>query len=123
MVWDKPRIIEELRRVSRRGLDLSYNSLARKKQSLVSAAAYHFGSYRSAVEQAGIAYADVTRRPRWTRQNIIASIKSARRRGHDLHWAAVTKRGDLTDSHKKRFLGENAQRFYGFKTSFLRVAA
>ena len=36
---------------------------------------------------------------------------------------AVTKRSDLTDSHKKRFLGENAQRFYGFKTSFMRVAA
>jgi len=94
MVWDKPRILQELRRLHHARQNLSYTGLARKKQSLVSAAAYHFGSYRSAVEQAGIAYADVTRRPRWTRQNIIASIKSARRRGHDLHWAAVTKRGD-----------------------------
>ena len=29
----------------------------------------------------------------------------------------------LTDSQKKRFLSENAQRFYGFKTSFVSVAA
>src|SRR5437899_6316112 len=94
MVWDKPRIIDELRRLSRRGLDLSYNSLARKKQSLVSAAAYHFGSYRRAIEGAGIDYAEVIRRPRWTKQSIIRLIKDARRKGVDLHWSAVTKRRD-----------------------------
>jgi len=94
MVWDKPRIIEELRRYSRRGGDLSYNSLARKKQSLVSAAAYHFGSYRRAIEDAGIDYAEVVRRPRWTKQSIIRLIKDARRKGIDLHWSAVTRRRD-----------------------------
>jgi hypothetical protein len=63
-------------------------------QALVSAAAYHFKSYRRAVEQAGIDYATVLRRPRWTRGKIIALIKSARRRGEELHWSAVTRRRD-----------------------------
>ena len=94
MVWDKPRIIDELRRLNRRGSDLSYNSLATRKQSLVSAAAYHFGAYRRAVEAAGIPYDSVIRRPRWTKQTIIRLIKDAKRKGDDLHWSAVTRRGD-----------------------------
>src|SRR5437762_8527879 len=94
MVWDKPRIKAELKRLYRGGANLSYNALAKRKQSLVSAAAYHFGSYRAAVESADISYAQVTRRPRWTKQNIIRLIKQARRKGEDLHWSAVTRRRD-----------------------------
>lgn len=94
MVWDKPRIKSELKKLHRAGANLSYNALAKKKQSLVSAAAYHFGSYRSAVEAAGIDYADVTRRPRWSKPLIIRLIKEARKKGEDLHWSAVTKRRD-----------------------------
>ncbi|HYO11290.1 MAG TPA: hypothetical protein VER17_20160 [Tepidisphaeraceae bacterium] len=94
MVWDKPRIKAELKRLYRGGANLSYNALARKSQALVSAAAYHYGSYRSAVEAAGIDYAAVTRRPRWTKPAIIQLIKQARRKGEDLHWSAVTKRRD-----------------------------
>src|SRR5690349_6637863 len=94
MVWDKPRILEALQRLHKRKQDLSYNGLAKRMQSLVSAAAYHFGSYRKAVEKAGIDYAAITRRPRWTKQQIISEIKEARRRGVDLHWSAVTQRRD-----------------------------
>src|SRR5947209_5801699 len=92
--WDKPRIIKALRQLYKKGAELSYNRLAKRQQSLVSAAAYHFGSYRTAVEKAGIDYAAVTRRPRWTKQAIITLIKQARRSGQDLHWSAVTKRRD-----------------------------
>jgi len=94
MVWSKARILQELRRLNKNGKDLSYNAMAVRRQSLVSAAAYHMGSYRRAVELAGIDYAAVTRRPRWTRARIIALIKAARRRGEDLHWSAVTRRRD-----------------------------
>src|SRR5215217_2276312 len=94
MVWDRPRIKAELKRLYRAGQNLSYNALAKRKQSLVSAAAYHFGSYRSAIEAAAIDYADVSRRPRWTKQAIIRLIKQARRDGQDLHWSAVTRRRD-----------------------------
>jgi hypothetical protein len=94
MVWDKPRIKSQLKRLHRAGANLSYNALARKSQSLVSAAAYHFGSYRKAVEKAGIDYDTVLRRPRWTKQGIITLIKNAKRRGTDLHWSAVTRRRD-----------------------------
>lgn len=94
MIWDKDQVVQSLRKLHRTGADLSYNALARRRQSLVSAAAYHFGSYRKAVEKAGIDYAIVTRRPRWTKQAIIDQIKHARRRDEDLHWSAVTNRRD-----------------------------
>jgi hypothetical protein len=96
MVWTRGKILRELRRLHRAGHDLSYNHLAKTKQSLVSAAAYHWGAYRRAVEEAGIEYGAILRRPRWTKVAIIRLIKEARRRGADLHWSAVTQaRGEL----------------------------
>src|SRR4051812_14868541 len=92
--WDKVDILQALKKLHKEGRDLSYTQLAKKMQPLVSAAAYHFGSYRAAVERAGIAYAEVVRRPRWTKPQIIKLIKQAKRAGADLHWSAVTKRGD-----------------------------
>jgi len=92
--WTTQQIIRMLRERYARGKDISYNSLARSQQSLLSAAAYHFGSYRKAVARSGINYEDVRRRPRWTKPAIIRLIKGARRRGEDLHWSAVTTRRD-----------------------------
>jgi len=94
MVWSKPEIIKAIKKAHKAGRDLSYNALAKRQQSLVSAAAYHFGSYRRAVEAAGIDYSEVVRRPRWNKPLIIRLIKAAKRRGDDLHWSAVTKRRD-----------------------------
>jgi hypothetical protein len=94
MVWDKARILQTIRKLHKSGADLSYNVMATKNQSLVSAAAYHFNSYRKAVEKAGIDYATVVRRPCWDRTIIIGLLKSAKRNGDDLHWSAVTRRRD-----------------------------
>jgi hypothetical protein len=92
--WDSQRIVKTLRQLHHQGNDISYTGLSRSQQALVSAAAYHFGSYRKAIQAAGLIYSELTRRPRWTRAAIIAAIKTARRAGHDLHWGAVVARGD-----------------------------
>jgi hypothetical protein len=94
MIWDKPKILAKIKQLHRAGRDLSYNAMCRRMQSLVSAAAYHFGSYRDAVVHAGIDYAVITRRPRWTRKGIIQLIKQGRRKGEELHWSAVIQRRD-----------------------------
>jgi hypothetical protein len=94
MIWDKDSVLRALRKLHKGGNPLSYNALAKTHQSLVSAAAYHFGSYRKAVEKSGIDYGEITRRPRWSKTTIITLIKKARRDGDDLHWSAVTGRGD-----------------------------
>jgi hypothetical protein len=94
MIWTKERIVAELKSLFKKGADLSYNKLARRNQALVSAAAYHFKSYRMAIEKAGIDYVEIARRPRWTKQRVIALIKQARRKNQDLNWASVTRRRD-----------------------------
>ncbi|HEV7298979.1 MAG TPA: hypothetical protein VGN72_06395 [Tepidisphaeraceae bacterium] len=94
MVWNKASIIQTLRKLHKQGVDLSYNRLAKRQQAIVSASAYHFGSYRRAVEKAGLDYAEIIRRPRWTRQAIITQIKKGKRDGHDLNWSSITKRRD-----------------------------
>jgi hypothetical protein len=94
MVWTKDTIQRALRRQYRAKADLSYNSMAKQMQSLVSAAAYHFGSYRNAVVKAGINYDDIVRRPRWTKAMIIQLIKQARRKHEDLNWSSASKRRD-----------------------------
>lgn len=94
MIWNQDHILSELAGLHRAGQDLSYNRLSRANQSLVSAAAYHFGSYRDAVTAAGIDYAEVSLRPRWTKENVVDAIRSARSRGDDLNWSSVTRRGD-----------------------------
>lgn len=94
MHWTKEEIVKAVKKLYAQGRDLSYNAMAKRQQALVSAAAYHFGSYRGAVEKAGVDYAEVVRRPRWTRQKIITLIKAARRKEEDLHWSAVTQRRD-----------------------------
>lgn len=94
MLWHKPGILSELRRLHKAGKALSYNAVCRSNQALLSASAYHFKSYRRAVEAAGIDYLRVLRRPRWTRQRIITLIKSARRAGESLNWLSVTRRRD-----------------------------
>lgn len=93
-MWNKESIIKAIRAARRARQNISYNAMAAKKQALVSAAAYHFGSYRQAVEKAGIDYDEVMRRPRWSKPLIIRLIKQARRSGEDLHWLAVSKRRD-----------------------------
>src|SRR5258705_11046263 len=93
-VWDKESILQTLRTLHRQGKDISYNRLAKKMQSLVSAGAYHFGSYRKAVERAGIDYAEMARRPRRPKPLIIQRIKQAKRKANDLHCSAVSRRRD-----------------------------
>lgn len=80
--------------MARKGQSLAYVALSKRKQSLVSAASYHFGSYRAAVEKAGVPYVQHLQRPRWTKQTVIAEIKRAKRAGRDLHWGAVTRKRD-----------------------------
>jgi len=94
MKWDKPRILQRLKKLYRGGQQLSYTQLAKREQALLSAASYHFGAYRKALEKAGIEYASIVQRPRWTKQRIIGLIKQAKRKGDDLHWGAVTRRRD-----------------------------
>jgi hypothetical protein len=94
MAWAPDEILAKLKQLHKAGKDISYNALSKTMQPLVSAAAYHFGTYRDAIEKAGIDYLDVSRRPRWSRDRVIEVIRKAHKDGEELNWASVTARRD-----------------------------
>jgi hypothetical protein len=89
--WDRQRIAGELKRLHRDGQDICSRQLRESHPQLHSAAIHHFGSYRAAIEAAGIDYADVSHIParHWSREAIIEELQ--RRRGQPLHQAAMER--------------------------------
>lgn len=92
--WTPQSITAALRKVRRRqGLTaLSWRALARKDRSLLSAATYHYGSLAAALRSAGVQPAAASRKPIWTKDRVIQTLKAARRRGTDLSWSAAIRR-------------------------------
>ncbi len=90
--WNKQKIVRRIQALHEKGEDLSYNRMARRRQGLLAAANYHFGSWGKAVEAAGLDYAGEVRKiPKWTSEKILESIKAAYEAGEDLSWTSVTK--------------------------------
>lgn len=92
--WDSSQILRVIRRYHREGRDLSYAAMCREDQALVSASNHYFGSYRLAVNAAGINYERYRRKPRWTRDRVIRSIRKAVYAKVDLNWSSVSIRRD-----------------------------
>jgi hypothetical protein len=90
--WNKEKIKRTIQNLHQKGHDLSYNALSDETQKLLSAASYHFGSWKEAVEAAGIDYeSDVRKVPKWTRKKIIDTIREAEKRGVDLCWTNISR--------------------------------
>lgn len=108
--WHRNAILEMIRTLFSSGADISYNALAKRNQALVSAANYHFGSYRRAVMMAGLDYADIAKKPKWTSVKVIDLVRRARQSGEALNWRAISRRRDdlrraAAAAVKKRLFG------------------
>lgn len=75
--WDEARVIGDIRELHQAGKSVAYKQVPTK---LVDAALYYCGSWREAVELAGIDYASIRRSsPAWTPEKILASLRAASR--------------------------------------------
>ncbi len=86
-VWTKDRLIEEIKSLHREGVDLSPTAIQQTHSALFSSARSrsHFGSWRGAIEAAGLDYDDLKRvKQRWNREEILARIREMHAQGHDL---------------------------------------
>jgi molybdenum-dependent DNA-binding transcriptional regulator ModE len=94
MNWDAKTIKAELRRRHRRGDDLSQTGI--RGDPIFSACFRHFGSYRKAVEEAGIDYQTVWRRrfTKWNCGSVVRELKKRARGGEDV-WSRGLR---VTDS-------------------------
>lgn len=86
-VWTKDKLIVEIKKLHREGVDLSPTSIQRTHSALFSSArsSSHFGSWRTAMEAAGFDYDNFKRvKQRWTREEILERIREMSTQGHDL---------------------------------------
>jgi hypothetical protein len=86
-VWTKDKLIAEIKRLYNEGVDLSPTAIQESNSALFSSARSrsHFGSWRAAIEAAGLDYDDLKRvKQRWNREEILTRIREMHAQGHDL---------------------------------------
>ena len=104
--WSREGIVRELRRLRRAGEPMHPAAIGRDRPELVVAAYRYFGTYRKAVEAAGLDYTTVRLRPQrtWDRKRVIAEIRRLKAEGRGL-WARAVRTTDpyLTRAAKDHF--------------------
>jgi DNA-binding XRE family transcriptional regulator len=75
--WTAERVIQEIKDAHGRGADLSDNTVDALRPDLYGAAHTHFGSWRAAVEAAGLDPEKVRRTNTWSREKLIATAQRA----------------------------------------------
>ena len=86
-VWTKEKLLAEIKRLHDEDVDLSPTSVQKTHSALFSSARSrsHFGSWRTAIEEAGLNYDDLKRvKQRWNRDEILIRIREMHSQGHDL---------------------------------------
>src|SRR5262249_47928802 len=76
------------------GEDLNYATIAQAQVALLRAATRYFGSWRTAVEFAGVEYSDLRKYRMWTKERILDRIKELHAKGEDLSWRHVSTEVD-----------------------------
>lgn len=79
--WDEDAILDEIRRLKESGADLSSKTMDETANPLIATARRRFGNWGNAVERAGIDYAAIRRRRRWTKDQIIDGIRELKDKG------------------------------------------
>jgi len=83
--WSRKMIVEKIRDMEKKGAKLNHAAAAQKDRNLVAAAMRHFGSWRAALEAAGINYKDVCGTTlNWTEDDVSGEIKRLNVDGADL---------------------------------------
>lgn len=97
-VWTQERVTIEIRDLNGKGVDLRHGAVQEQYKRLVSAAIRYFGSWRAAVEAAGVNYEDLRKSSeqsrlekigKWSDERILADIRDLQARGEDLRAVVV----------------------------------
>jgi len=72
------------------GVNLNYAQIAHDQVALLRAATRYFGSWRAAIEYAGLNYDDIRMYKSWTKPRILERIRELHSMGEDLSWRHVS---------------------------------
>ena len=76
------------------GGNLNYADIAQNEVALLRAATRYFGSWRAAVDFAGLKYEDVRKYKTWSKERILERIHELHSKGEDLSWRHVSTQVD-----------------------------
>jgi hypothetical protein len=86
--WSRDRILERIRELHSKGEDLSWRHVSTQVDPQLAAAATkrkHFGSWRNAIQAAGLKYSDIRRYREWDEKAVIDRLKQLHSEGRDLN--------------------------------------
>ncbi len=108
--WTRDKIVAEIRHLHEQGVDLSPTGIRQTHGPLFSSARSrsHFGSWRAAIEAAGLDYSIIKRGEQiWSREHIVKALREAHAQGEDLLSVSFKNR------HKKLYSAACAKRYFG----------
>jgi hypothetical protein len=86
--WNRERIVERIRELYAKGEDLSWRHVSLKLDPSVAAAATkknHFGSWRAALEAAGLDYDAIRRYRDWSDEEVLRKVRDLYAQGENLN--------------------------------------
>ncbi len=105
--WSRERIIERIRELHAKGVDLSWRHISTQVDPQLAAAATktkHFGSWRAAIEAAGLSYSEVRRYQKWDDVTILRRLRELHAEGANLNAKAMEERDiTLITAARRRF--------------------
>ncbi len=90
LVWNRDTVMLEIARLHKQGVALNYGEMQRTHIRLLRAGMRYFGTWREAIEAAGINYEEVRRYQAWTDERIVEKIQEYHAKGLDLSWRHVS---------------------------------
>jgi len=99
--WTKGRIIAEIGRLSLAGKDISPETIGKSASGLYSAAKREFGSWNSALEQAGVA----SEEPEWDRNRVLEAVRELQDASEPLNYKHAYYRHPKLLRAAEKFLG------------------
>ncbi len=105
--WTNERITDRLQELVSQGADLSWRHVSTKLDPTLAAAAvkrHHFGSWRAALEAAGLDYDTIRRYHDWDEKEVVRRIRERHARGELLHAKALEREDTaLITAARRRF--------------------
>ena len=105
--WTNERIVERLQELAQQDADLSWRHVSTKLDPTLAAAAvkrHHFGSWRAALEAAGLDYDLIRRYHDWDENEVVRRIRERHSTGKPLHAKALEREDTaLITAARRRF--------------------
>lgn len=107
--WNREKIVQTIRELYAQGVDLRWSNIDRVNPSLYRAARLpqNFGSWRNALQAAGLRVEEFAPITRWTKERILEEIRRLHHAGHDLSLESMRKRNPylVSIACQSRFFG------------------